>query len=170
MSRLWPALIVASLLQAAFTEAKTQTVFLLRHAEKSSDPGSDPALSEAGVTRAARLPGLFEQALPQAVFSTQYQRTQLTAKPLADAAGLAISIIAANKETAASYPELLRERICAMPDHSIAVVVGHSNTIPEIISQWTTEPVAAIDDKRFDRIFMVRLDDCKSNTYLESTY
>ena len=170
MRSLWPAPLLACLLQAAFAEAKTQTVFLLRHAEKSSEPGSDPMLSEAGFARAARLPGLFQQALPQAVFSTQYQRTQLTAKPLAEAAGLAISVIAANKETAASYPELLRERICTMPDHSIAVVIGHSNTIPEIISQWTAEPVAAIDDQRFDRIFMVRLNDCKSDTYLESTY
>lgn len=164
------SLFLTGLLQASALDAKTQTVFLLRHAEKASAPNADPILSEAGVARAARLPGMFENAPPQAVFSSQFQRTKLTALPLAQAVGIEVHVMPVTKENAAHYADQIREQICALPDRSIVVVVGHSNTIPDTITRLTGEPVTAIGESRHNQIFMVRLNNCMANTYSESTY
>jgi phosphohistidine phosphatase SixA len=170
MIRIGAMALLAGLLHSGLAAAKTHTVFVLRHAEKSTEPGPDPVLSEAGMARAARLPVLFENSLPQAVYSTQYRRTRATAKVLADAAGIEVTIIAIDKDNAAVYPDLLRERVCALPDQSVAVIIGHSNTVPELVGNWSGQPVGAIPDDRFDRIYVLRLQDCQTDAYDEMRY
>lgn len=170
MKHLLNSVLCLCLLPLASAMAQSQTVFILRHAEKAAEPPNDPVLSRAGNERAARLPGMFENALPQVIFSTQFQRTQLTAKPLAEAAGIAVSVLDINKENAGQYAELLRQRICALPDKSIVVVIGHSNTVPDAVAAWSGMPVAAIPDTRYDRIYMLRLENCKATDYLELRY
>jgi broad specificity phosphatase PhoE len=150
--------------------ARSQTVFLIRHAEKAAEPGADPVLSEAGTARAARLPGLFANAMPAAVFSSQFQRTQLTAQPVAGAAGIAVTVIAIGKEDADSYPGTVLEKICGLPDGATALVVGHSNTVPAMVSAWTGEPVPAIADDQYDRLFMVRLRACANEGWSDLRY
>lgn len=165
MIRTTAIFLLAGLLHSGPAMAKTQTVFVLRHAEKSATPSPDPELSEAGKARATRLAALFENSLPQAVYSTQYQRTQATAKVLADAAGIEVSIIAIDKDNAAVYPDLVRERVCALPDQSLAVIIGHSNTVPELVGNWSGQTVSAIPDDSFDRIYVIRLQDCLTDAY-----
>src|SRR3989454_12480696 len=66
------------------------TVILIRHAEKVIDPNNaDPDLSPAGQTRAQELVRMFGDAGINAIYATQYKRTQQTVKPLADKLGLA---------------------------------------------------------------------------------
>jgi broad specificity phosphatase PhoE len=164
------ALLGVALALAGQVQANSQTVFLIRHAEKAVEPAGDPMLSETGAARAARLPALFANALPAAVFSTQYQRTRLTAQPLADAAGISITVIAVGKDNADSYPQQVLEAICSLPDAATAVVVGHSNTVPAMVSAWTGEPVPAIAEYEFDRLFMVKLRDCAGVDWSELRY
>src|SRR3989454_12655624 len=65
------------------------TVILIRHAEKVIDPNNnDPDLSPAGQTRAQELVRMFGDAGINAIYATQYKRTQQTVKPLADKLGL----------------------------------------------------------------------------------
>lgn len=170
MIRFIATFLLANCLYCGLVTAKTHTVFVLRHAEKSATPSQDPELSEAGKARAARLAALFENSLPLAVYSTQYQRTRATAKPLADAAGIEVSIITIDKDNAAVYPDLLRERVCALPDQSLAVIIGHSNTVPELVGNWSGQSVSAIPDDRFDRIYVIRLQDCLADAYDEMRY
>jgi phosphohistidine phosphatase SixA len=81
-------------------------------------------LSEEGAARAARLAKLFAHAGVTHVFSSEFKRTQLTAGPLAKAAGKEIVVVSA-RDTKAQL-----EQLRALPAGSVAVVCGHSNTVP----------------------------------------
>ena len=147
-----------------------QTVFLIRHAEKIISTDKDPALTEAGIQRANALVDLFSNAKPNAIFATQYQRTQLTAKPLSIAIDVPITILEINAENTAHYPALLMQQICALPKDSNALVVGHSNTLPLIVATWTNAPVKPIADDEYNRIFMLKIKNCKAENSLDLRY
>lgn len=163
------ALLCLILALAGHAQANSQTVFLIRHAEKAQEPAGDPVLSEAGRQRAARLPALLANALPALVIASQYQRTQLSAQPVADAAGLAVTVMAVGKDDG-TYPQRVLDAICALQDGATAVVVGHSNTVPAMVSAWTGEPVAPIADDEFDRLFVVRMRDCTAEAWAALRY
>lgn len=147
-----------------------QTVFLIRHAEKVITTDKDPVLSEIGMTRAHALIELFNNAKPNSIFTTQYQRTQLTAKPLSEAIAVPITVLEINAENTAQYPSLLMNQICILPKGSNVLVVGHSNSLPAIVEAWTSEPVKAIADNEYNRIFMVKIHDCKAVGSLDLRY
>src|SRR5438270_10868237 len=70
------------------------TVILIRHAEKIIDPNNpDVDLSPAGQTRAQELARMFGDAGINAIYATQYKRTQETVKPLADKLGLRVNVV-----------------------------------------------------------------------------
>lgn len=164
------ALLCLALVLAGHARAGSQTVFLIRHAEKAQAPAGDPVLSEAGRQRAARLPAMFANARPAAVFSTQYQRTRLTAQPTADAAGVPVTVLAIGKDNTGNYPEQMLAAICGLPNGSTVLVVGHSNTVPAMVSAWTGEPVTEISEGEFDRLFVVRLRDCAGEAWSALRY
>lgn len=164
------ALLCLTLSLAGHAQASSQTVFLIRHAEKAQEPAGDPVLSEAGTARAARLPVLFANALPAAVFSTQFQRTRLTAQPTAEAAGVPVTVLAIDKDAADSYPQQVLAAICSLPDGAKALVIGHSNTVPAMVSAWAGEPVPEISEGEFDRLFMVKLRDCTVEGWSDLRY
>jgi phosphohistidine phosphatase SixA len=64
-----------------------------------------------------------------AVISTQYQRTRLTAAPVAQAAGLEVTVVQASAD-----PAGVVHALDALPAGSTALVIGHSNTIAPIIA------------------------------------
>src|SRR5437870_13587997 len=87
------ALLGAVVVFAYFATFKrpVMTVILIRHAEKIIDPNNpDVDLSPAGQTRAQELARMFGDAGINAIYATQYKRTQETVKPLADKLGLQI--------------------------------------------------------------------------------
>ncbi|HWS40274.1 MAG TPA: phosphoglycerate mutase family protein [Arenimonas sp.] len=147
-----------------------QTVFLIRHAEKVISTNKNPALSEIGTQRANALVQVFNNAKPAAIFTTQYQRTQLTAKPLSTAIEVPITILEANAENTEQYPALLMQKICVLPAGSNVLVVGHSNTLPAIMEDWTKQPAKPIADEEYNRIFMVMIQDCKAVESLDLRY
>ena len=124
------------------------TILLVRHAPKLDD-SSDPPLSEAGAARARDLASLLEGAGVTAIYTTQYHRTIDTAAPLAKATGVESAIVP-GKETAA-----LVERLRASAPEDLILVVGHSNTIPEILSALGCKEVIAIADDQYDDLFVV---------------
>src|SRR5215831_5142150 len=68
------------------------TIILVRHAEKIIDPADpDVELSPAGEGRARELVDLFGDSGINAIYATQYKRTQQTVKPLADKLGLPVT-------------------------------------------------------------------------------
>ena len=145
---------------AAGGEPKATTVFLVRHAEKADVPGTDPPLSEAGRARAEALARLLQSAGVRAVFTSQFQRTQQTAEPLAKRLGVAASAVPLAVKT--SNPrevteESIRELTKRVEAHAgeAVLIVGHSNSVPEVIRALGGDVVPKIDESSFDDLFVV---------------
>jgi broad specificity phosphatase PhoE len=109
---------------------KPVAVFLLRHGETLETAGKsqDPELSPEGEGRARDLARLLGQAGATRLFATEYARTQATLAPLAAALGLSVEAVPA-RET-----ERLAETLRALPPGTVAVVAGHSNTVPALVA------------------------------------
>lgn len=133
------------------------TVFLVRHAEKGDDDPRDPGLSPVGEGRARALAGMLAQAGVTHLFASEFRRTQATLRPLATAAGREIVVFPA------ADPAALVAAIEALPAGSVAVVAGHSNTVPALVTAIGGEvrgtvaspagPLLPAD--AYDRLFLV---------------
>ncbi len=97
--------------------------------------------------RAAALATVLKDAKIKSVYATEFKRTQATAKPTAQAAGVEVTVMP-GKETAALVAKLKKAR-------SNVLVVGHSNTIPDIIKALGLPKPAAIGDGDYDNLFIV---------------
>ena len=133
-------------------------VFLVRHAERADAgagaapamagaPAADPDLSEAGRARAASLAVALTDANITAIYATEFKRTQQTAAPLAQALGLAVIIVPA------SSVATLVEKLNALPGN--ALVVGHSNTTPEVVKALGVKTPVQIPDTEYSDLFVV---------------
>jgi probable phosphoglycerate mutase len=127
----------------------TTTVFLVRHAEKQPD-SQDPDLTEAGRQRALSLVQTLRSVPLDAIYSTDTHRTRQTAEPLAQARSLEVEIY--DKDDLAHLAMKLR----GTPGRYL--VVGHSNTTPDLVHRLGGEPGATIDEQReFDRLYVLVL-------------
>ncbi len=125
-------------------------VYFVRHAEKALDQGDDPQLTPAGTERAQALDALLRQARVTHLYSTPYKRTQATLAPLATRLGLTVVTIGAKDDRA--QLDALR----ALPPGSVAVVAGHSNTVPGMVRDLGGA-APELDDAHYDRLFLVAL-------------
>jgi broad specificity phosphatase PhoE len=138
---------VASLAQAAMP---VTTVILVRHAEKAPAVGdAEPLLSDAGIARAQTLAHMLADAHVTAIYTTQYKRTQLTGAPLAAALHLEETILPDVKDVAAD--------IRAKHAGQTLLVVGHSNTIPQLLAALGVQNPPAIGDAEYDNLFLCTL-------------
>lgn len=126
------------------------SIFLVRHAEKAVAAGAetkDPELSDLGLVRAESLRRLLQDAGIGAVFATEFKRTQQTAASVATAAGIPLTTVAA-QETPALISKLKATR-------GNVLVVGHSNTLPEIIKALGGTAEITIEESAYDNLFLV---------------
>ena len=106
-------------------------VILVRHAEKSAEPGNDPPLSAAGAARAEALAVALRDAGVTAVITTQLRRTRETAQPVAASRNIVPQVIPAGG--AAAHAEAVAAAVKRHGEGTV-LVVGHSNTVPAIIA------------------------------------
>jgi broad specificity phosphatase PhoE len=126
------------------------TFVVVRHAEKANDGSKDPPLAAAGQVRAQALATSLRDAPLKGVYATAYQRTQMTASPSAQAHGLTVTTYEA-KQPAAEFAAKLREQYHA----GTILVVGHSNTVPEIAAALCNCMVAPMDENEYDRRMVI---------------
>ena len=126
------------------------TVIVIRHAEKIIDPNNnDVDLSPAGQARAQELARIFGDTGINAIYATQYKRTQETVKPLADRLGLRVNLINSKNTN-----ELLAQ-IRAQNSGQTVFVAGHNNTVPEIIAALGGPKYPIIPESEYDNLFVV---------------
>lgn len=130
------------------TRSATTTLFVVRHAEKR---GQDDVLSEAGEARAEALARLLEPTALDAIYATEYARTQATVAPTAAAQGLTTRVLSARADTAA---HLLREHV-----GEAVLVAGHSNTVPAILRGLGVSERITIAESRYGDLFVVTVTD-----------
>ena len=142
-------------------QAATTTVFLVRHAEKAApgDPEfvaarpNDPPLNAAGRARAEELVRTLSEAGVTAIYSSSYERTRATVRPLAARLGLEVA------EHEAADVAGLAERIGAENRGGVVVVAGHSNTVPALVEALGADPVAPIEEAwEYDNLYVVTIE------------
>ena len=124
-----------------------KSIYLIRHAEKLDDGSKDPALTTEGQQRAQNIADMLSQAKIQHIYATDYQRTQLTAKPMADFLG--ITVKSYDPRQIPAFAEQLKQQT------GNALVVGHSNTTPLLTHLLSGKPVVDLAETDFDYIFQV---------------
>jgi broad specificity phosphatase PhoE len=133
---------------AAAPPASAQTaVVVVRHGEKV-DESKDPLLSAKGTARAETLARHLKGAGIKAIYVTEYKRTGLTAAPLAAALGLAPIMVPA-ADTATLIDKLRKD-----DPAGVVLVVGHSNTLPDILKRLGHPDPVAIGDDEYDSLFV----------------
>lgn len=124
-------------------------VVLVRHAEKAAGGGKDPDLSPAGKMRAESLARLLKDAQITAIFTSEFKRTQQTVEPTAKARGVK-PVVIPGKEIAT-----LIERLCHLNGN--ALVVGHGDTIPDIVKALGIDAPIEIPDSDYTELLIVTL-------------
>jgi phosphohistidine phosphatase SixA len=99
------------------------TFYVVRHGEKV-DNSANPPLSALGKERAEDLKTELANKGITDIYSTNYLRTQNTAKPLADSKGLITKIYAASP---ADSMRVFIDKLKQMKGKNV-LIVGHSNT------------------------------------------
>jgi broad specificity phosphatase PhoE len=126
-------------------------VFIVRHAEKASTGGKDPDLSVQGQKRADALAHILKDSEITSVFVTEFKRTQETAVPTARAAQVSPIMVPANDMGA------LVEKLRALNGN--ALVVGHGNTIPDLLKALGIVTPISIPEDDYTEIFVVSVGD-----------
>lgn len=147
------ALVAVGIAYAGYRSLATTTVVLVRHAEKELSTINDPPLTPDGELRAERLSQLFGKVTGvgrlTAIYVSDTRRSQQTAAPLAARLRMQPVIIPGDDIRGVARH--------AMHDHRGAsvLIVGHSNTIPEIIRRISDIEVPPIADDDFDGIYVL---------------
>jgi broad specificity phosphatase PhoE len=132
----------------------TFKLYLVRHAEKQLDGSPEPVLTDAGISRSQALAQWFADKEIQDIWSSDYVRTRDTAKPSVVQLGLDLNIYDAGK--LADLAEKLLDK-----QHT-AVIVGHSNTTPDLARLLCDCEIEDMDDSEYDRLIIVTVDDAKT--------
>lgn len=136
------------LLAAAPYSRGQEAIYIVRHAERADQSGDSP-LSADGEARAVRLADRLRAAGITHIYTTDLRRTVQTAMPLAATSHL----------TPQQLPSADVQRLGALlrrlGPRDRALVVGHSNTVPELLTLLGAEPPVTIGDAEFDNLFIV---------------
>jgi broad specificity phosphatase PhoE len=138
----------------AWFTANSTVVIVIRHAEKESVSEPDPPLSEAGQARAALLVRMFGQSTGagrlDAIYVSSALRNRMTAAPLAARLGI-VPIVAPADDAKGLAHRVVREN-----SGKRVLVIGHTNTVPEIVAALSgRNDIAQIEEKEFGTLYIV---------------
>ncbi|MDP5121756.1 MAG: histidine phosphatase family protein [Spirosomaceae bacterium] len=137
-------------LLVSFSSCQT-TYYVVRHAEKATEPRQDPPLTKAGEERAKRLKGLMANKRIKQIYSSDYVRTKETARPTAEALNLTIE-----SYNPGGSQEVFIDQMKASKKNTL--IVGHSNTIRYVINGLTeTETLKQdLEDSEYSNLFIIK--------------
>ena len=145
--------IVLFFLASVFFMSCSQTYYVVRHAEKavqSPNMSSDVQLSDAGKQRAENLKEVLKDKKIGLIYSTNTIRTKSTAGPTASLFSLPINEYAPRPDSA--FIILLKSK------KQNTLVVGHSNTVDDIVNMLCGEKKVAGDltDAEYDNLYVIK--------------
>ncbi|HEX8440593.1 phosphoglycerate mutase family protein [Archangium sp.] len=130
-------------------------VLLVRHAEKATEGGDDPALTPAGRQRAEVLVQVAQHAGVSAISATRLRRTRETAQPLADRLGVPITVREVIPGGGRAQAAQQARDLLTQHRGQVVLVVGHSNTLPLVAEALAGVPIPPIPDSEYDRLMVV---------------
>lgn len=125
---------------------------VVRHAEKTDDGSRDAVLNAKGLARAQALREALADTPLQAAYATDFQRTRQTAQPAAQANGVKVETYDANLP-AVDFAAQLRQRHAG----GAVLVVGHSNTVPDIVAALCECESPPLDETVYDRLSIIEI-------------
>ncbi|WP_171181871.1 histidine phosphatase family protein [Ruegeria sp. HKCCD8929] len=126
-------------------------IFFTRHAEKA-DIGTNPPISNAGRARAKVLAHILTDTKLEAVYVTQFLRTQMTGETIAEALDLVDPV----HYDAGNPAEVITKARNEFPDGSV-LIIGHSNTLDDIANELGIPSVPELEEHQFDRLFAIHI-------------
>ena len=129
-----------------------QVFYLVRHAEKDTIPIGNPALTAKGEERSISIADIFRQSRVDAVYSTLYTRTLMTADTLSRSKGL--KILPYDPKDLKAFAESLKQK----EDIKTAMIIGHSNTTPTLASflaNVDTKLYPKLEESVYDKLYIV---------------
>jgi phosphohistidine phosphatase SixA len=155
-------ILLALMLGACATTAEAPagpTYYVMRHLHTPAGE-RDPDLTAEGQRQAALLADRFDEEAPRAIYVSTFKRTQQTAAPLAARLGLT-PIVYDPSDT----PGIVA-RVRAGP--TPALIVGHSNTVPDIIEQLGGARPAPLVHEDFGDVWRVGADGTTTKARIEN--
>ncbi len=145
------SLFMALLFLALPTQAQDSfSIYLVRHAEKQVSK-DDPKLSQCGELRAKQLATILEHTAIKQVYSTPYRRTMATAAPFSQQQQLAI------KQYSPAKLEQFAQQLLQQKANTL--VVGHSNTTPQLAALLSEIAVEDITEKQYRNLYQIQVSD-----------
>lgn len=142
-------LLIALLFLVLPTQAADSfSIYLVRHAEKQADK-EDPKLTQCGQLRAEQLADMLANTAIKHIYSTPYQRTLATASPLAKLKNLPV------KQYSPVKLDQFAQQLLAQQEN--ALVVGHSNTTPQLSALISELDVAEISEKQYRNLYQIQV-------------
>jgi broad specificity phosphatase PhoE len=141
----------------ATDENNSYSLYLVRHAEKFADGRQDPGLTKYGIGRSERLAYLLKDRNIEDVWSSDYKRTRETTEPLLATLDLKLKIYDA-RDLGALVENLMSRR-------NNALIVGHSNTTPDLARILCQCDIADMEETEHDRLIVVSVTD--NGTHVE---
>jgi phosphohistidine phosphatase SixA len=129
----------------------TTKYYVVRHAEKepATNMSADVLLSDAGKQRAIALKDKLKNKHIAYIYSTNYARTRGTAQPLSIATGVPI-------ENYSPGDTAFITRLKNITKGN-ALIVGHSNTVDEIVNGLTGKNLLKdLDDATYGDLFIIK--------------
>ncbi|MBA3673394.1 MAG: histidine phosphatase family protein [Chitinophagaceae bacterium] len=141
----------------------TNEIYIVRHAEKSAEPASDPHLTTDGKFRAEILKDILKDKKIKAIFSTEKNRTMETAAPLSRLLNIAVQYYRND-----TLPGFLKT-VAKLKKNSL--IVGHSNTTVTMISSLRLpQTITYIPEDDYDNFFIIKVKNGRVLKLTETTY
>jgi phosphohistidine phosphatase SixA len=142
------AVSIALLLAPPPTALAQEAIYIVRHAERL-DQSPDSPLSTDGVGRSFKLRDLLREAGITHIFTSELRRTIDTARPLADTLRLT------PQQLPGPDVSTLASRLTSLGARDRALVVGHSNTVPQLLRALRLDTPVTIADSDYDNLFIL---------------
>jgi 2,3-bisphosphoglycerate-dependent phosphoglycerate mutase len=139
----------AGVLLCSALSVSANSVYLVRHAEKQPS-GADPALTACGQARAQALAASFADIKLAAIYTTPFKRTQQTAAAVAQSQQLKVQLY--DPREAQLLVQLVQQQ------QQPVLVVGHSNTVPQLVTLLSGFAMATIDEQEYGLLYQVNTD------------
>lgn len=139
--------------RAAQPAAGPSLVILVRHGEKAPVPGDDPPLSAAGQARAAALDSALAHLAPSTIVVSTRRRTVETAAVVQQRTGVTPTVVSLEGGGAGHVQAVARAVRAA---RGTVLVVGHSNTIPAIVTALGGPRLPDLCDASYATLFLVQ--------------
>ena len=140
------------------------TVILVRHAEKATNQNApDVPLSAQGEQRAECLARVLKDAGIKRIYVSDAKRTQQTADPLAKALGIKPVVVPAK-----DVNTLVRDVFYGTGGN--ALVVGHSDTLPQIIKRVQAGTIPPLGDNEYDGMYVLTVLEGSSTPVVKLRY